>query len=377
MTDSDLREFGGHFLIGLQPAPDLTDHDRYLLERLRPAGVIVFKDNFAQGVEYSAWLERFARLLREVRGCIGRERILVCIDHEGGRVIRPPAPVTHYEYAREWADRAGAVGAAMAVELRSLGVNLDFAPVLDVDSNPANPVIGPRAFGTTPEEVAAAGTAFIAGLEGNGVLACPKHFPGHGDTDVDSHYVLPTLPFDVEQLRARELPPFAAAVAAGVGAVMTAHILVPSLDEAFPSTLSPRIVNGLLREELGYRGAVITDDVGMGATSEMFRDTANAARVIGAGCDLISLCAYWTDTHRAFGLAEGIARAAASGELSQAALDASRERIETLLRAAPQHEPAELPLATFREHAALAPARVPEAPEEGPGGTCIVLPQEG
>jgi beta-N-acetylhexosaminidase len=373
MTESALRRIGTHFLIGLQPSPSLTDHDRRLLRQLAPAGVIVFRENFALDQAYPEWLATYRKLLDDVRECIGRPKILVCIDHEGGRVVRPPAPITHYEYARHWAERAHEVGAAMGVELRSLGLNLNFAPVLDIDSNPSNPVIGPRAFGTTPEAVERAGVDFMKGLEREGVIACLKHFPGHGDTGVDSHYSLPVLPLDLKALRARELRPFQAAIDAGARTVMTAHLLIPALDERDPATLSRRILDGILRQELGFDGVVITDDIGMGATSEMFLDTRNAARALSAGCDLISLCSYWTDTERALGLAEAIAREAASGELPGRVLDASRRRVEALLRDAPQHAVAELPRSVFGAHARLAPVRQPgEGPRGEPGGTCTV-----
>jgi beta-N-acetylhexosaminidase len=361
MSYADAREFGRHFVIGLRPSPMLEDEDKYLLSRLRPAGIVLFAGNFAAGEEYDAWLSRLRRLLDDARECLERDELLVCIDHEGGRVIRPPAPVTRFDYARTWADRARQVGAAMAVELRSLGVNLDFAPVLDVDSNPANPVIGPRAFAATPEEVAMAGTAFMEGLREGGVLACAKHFPGHGDTSVDSHQSLPVIDATADVLRARELPPFAAAIAAGVPAVMTAHILIPRVDEVHPATLSERILRGLLRDELGFGGVVFSDDVGMGAVSERFRRTENAAQFLFAGGDVLTLAGAGTDTSRAIDLARAIAREAGAGRLTERALDASRERIDALLRAAPQHPVQPLDADVFAAHAELAPILKPSA----------------
>lgn len=359
MSYADAREFGRHFVIGLRPSPVLADEDKYLLNRLRPAGIVLFAPNFAAGEDYDAWLPRLRRLLHEAREAVEREEMLVCMDHEGGRVIRPPAPVTHFDYARTWADRADQVGAAMAVELRSLGVNLDFAPVLDVHSNPANPVIGPRAFATTPEEVSIAGTAFIAALEAGGVLACAKHFPGHGDAGVDSHEALPSVDATLDTLRARELPPFAAAVQAGVRAVMTAHVLLPAVDEEHPATLSERILGGLLRGELGFGGVVFSDDVGMGAVSERFRRTENAARFLLAGGDVLTLAGAGTDTGRAIDLARALAREAAGGRLTERVLDASRERIGSLLLAAPRNEVQALDADVFAAHAELAPLREP------------------
>jgi beta-N-acetylhexosaminidase len=359
MSYADAREFGRHFVVGLRPSPVLEDADKYLLERLRPAGIVLFARNFAAGEDYDAWLGRHRRLLYEARECLQRDEMLVCMDHEGGRVVRPPAPVTHFGYARTWADRAAAVGAAMAAELVSLGVNLDFAPVMDVDSNPDNPVIGPRAFATTPEEVAMAGTAFIAALQGGGVLACAKHFPGHGDASVDSHASLPVIDATLDTLRARELPPFAAAVQAGVRAVMTAHILLPRVDEEHPATLSERILGGLLRGELGFEGVVFSDDVGMGAVSQRFRQTENAARFLVAGGDVLTVAGAGTDSGRAIDLARAIAREAAAGRVPERVLDASRERIAALLRDAPRHEATALDADLFARHAELAPLHDP------------------
>jgi beta-N-acetylhexosaminidase len=359
MSYADAREFGRHFIIGLRPSPVLTDEDKYLLNRLRPAGIVLFAGNFGAGEDYDVWLPRLRRLLNDARECLEREEMLVAIDHEGGRVVRPPAPVTHFDYARTWAHRAAAVGAAMATELRSLGVNLDFAPVMDVDSNPANPVIGPRAFATTPEEVSVAGTAFIGALQAGGVMACAKHFPGHGDTSVDSHQALPVIDATLDVLRGRELPPFAAAVAAGVPAVMTAHILIPKVDEVHPATLSERILRGLLREELGFTGVVFSDDVGMGAVSERFRRPENAAQFLFAGGDVLTLAGVGTDTSRAIDLARGIAREASAGRLTERMLDASRERIDALVRSAPQHPVQALDANVFAAHAKLAPVLRP------------------
>jgi beta-N-acetylhexosaminidase len=355
MSYADAREFGRHFVIGLRLSPVLTDADKYLLDRLRPSGIVLFAGNFAAGEDYDVWLGGHHRLLHEVRECLQRDEILVCMDHEGGRVIRPPAPITHFDYARTWADRAGEVGAAMAVELASLGVNLDFAPVMDVDSNPANPVIGPRAFAATPEEVALAGTAFIAALQGGGVLPCAKHFPGHGDASVDSHETLPVIDATLDMLRGRELPPFAAAIHAGVPALMTAHILMPKVDEENPATLSERIIGGLLRSELGFGGVVFTDDVGMGAVSARFRQTESAARFLMAGGDVLTLAGADTDPDRAIDLARAIAREAVAGKLPERVLDASRERIAALVRTAPQHAVQALDAEVFARHAELAP----------------------
>src|ERR1700736_3782562 len=187
MSTTDISAAGDHFLIGLRPSVRLHERDRALLADLRPAGVILFKSNFQHDLPYEQCLETHLELIAAVREAVGRDRIFIGIDHEGGRVCRTPAPITRFSYAARWAAQAAAVGHAMGGELASLGVHLNFAPLLDIHSNPANPVIGARALGTTSEQVTAAALAFMAGMQAQKVLACGKHFPGHGDTDTDSH----------------------------------------------------------------------------------------------------------------------------------------------------------------------------------------------
>ena len=349
-THADIATVGEHFLVGLHPTPTLDAHDRALLAELRPAGVVLFKSNFRHDLPYIDWLPIHARLIEEVRTAIGRERILVAIDHEGGRVCRTPAPMTRFSYAAHWAAQATAVGHAMGMELASLGVNLSFAPVLDIHSNPANPIIGLRAFGETPEHVIEAALPFMVALQSEGVLACGKHFPGHGDTDRDSHLELPVLRQDLAELQARELKPFEAAIHAGIPMLMTAHILLPSLDAHDPATLSVRINRTLLRQQLGFRGVIVTDDLGMHAVSRRFEDPAAAVQVLAAGVDLLMVCSHFTDTDRCRGLARAVLMAERAGTLDAETLALSRRRIRALLARARQGAVTELPDAVFQSH---------------------------
>lgn len=352
--------YGRHFAIGLQPSPTLTDHDRQVLEALNPAGVILFRDNFEHGTPYDVWLDTLRRLISDVRASIQRDNLIIAIDHEGGRVVRAPAPVTHFAYARQWAARAAEVGRAMAIELKSLGMNVILAPVVDIHSNPDNPVIGPRSFGTSAEAVIEASRAFIDAVEAEGVLTCPKHFPGHGDTAVDSHHGLPIVEHDLDDLRRRELLPFKAAIEQGVKLVMTSHILFPRIDSEIPATMSKRIVHDLLREEMGFRGVVVTDDIGMGAVRDMFERGQTVERMMNAGTDLIDICSYGTDTARAIQIADFIGEGVRSGRIDRTVIEASDERIETLLNELPQYDVEELPSEVFRYHAGLAPLHDPE-----------------
>jgi beta-N-acetylhexosaminidase len=347
--------FGHHFLIGLQRAPVLSDHDKRLLGQLRPAGIILFADNFLRDQPYEIWLETWRKLLQDARQAIGRERILICIDHEGGRVHRPPAPVTRFASPRMWRDHAAEVGGAMGRELRSLGINVDFAPLLDINSNPANPVVGDRAFGIRPDEVIAPARNFLRALQAEAVLGCPKHFPGYGDVELDSHYGLPVLELTLPELQARELIPFAAMVAPETSLIMTAHILFPKIDPDWPATVSPRFVRDILRRDMSFEGVVVTDDLGMGAIATLFDRETVPARTIAAGTDLLEYCAYWNDTGRALWAAGDIAAGLKSGLVTEAQLARSKARIMSLLDQTPQHPVTKLSDAVWFAHRAVGP----------------------
>jgi beta-N-acetylhexosaminidase len=179
---------------------------------------------------------------------------------------------------------------ALATELAAVGISLDYAPVLDIHTNPKNPVIGDRALGEKPEVVAKLGRVIIEGLQAAGVAACGKHFPGHGDTAADSHLELPIIEHAPDRLRAVEFPPFKAAIDAGVAFIMTAHVLVTSIDDERPATLSPRIVQRILREELRYDGVIISDDLEMNAIANTYAPPDAAVAAIAAGCDALLMC---------------------------------------------------------------------------------------
>jgi beta-N-acetylhexosaminidase len=351
MSETDLASVGQHFMLGLRPCTTLDPRDRLLLRDLRPAGVILYKSNFHHDRPYQEWLTSHATLIAQIREAVGRDRLFIAIDHEGGRVCRTPNPITRYGYARSWGEQSAEVGAAMGIELASLGINLNFAPVLDVDSNPQNPVIAARSFGRLPETVGAKACAFIEKMEANGVRACGKHFPGHGDTQVDSHYDLPTIDATLDALRDRELKPFATAIACGLGMIMTAHILFKAVDDTYPVTLSRRITYDLLRADMGFKGVIISDDVGMGAVSNMFDDAEAGVRFMAAGNDMLMICAHWTDTERARSLARAITDGRRSGALDRRLLDQAHERIASMLATTPQNEVRALSGEVFQRHA--------------------------
>ena len=255
------RRAGQRLVIGFA-GPQVDDDLRYLVKEIQPAGFILFKRNVEDP-------EQVRELNRELASLVKPEYpAILSVDQEGGRVQRMRSPATVWPPMRV-VGRADSdlerVSKALALEVRAMGFNLNFAPVADVDSNPANPVIGDRSFGREPDEVARRVVQFIHAHQAEGVIACAKHFPGHGDTSVDSHLDLPIVEKDIPDLRRTELTPFAQAVRAGVGSVMTSHVVYPAWDEEWPATLSPRIIHGILRSELGYNGVIFSDDLEMKA----------------------------------------------------------------------------------------------------------------
>lgn len=259
------------------------------------AGVIVFTRNFGPEKGTPQAFETAASLLAELGTQPTRGApMLVCIDEEGGRVRRLGPPVPQLPPARVWGrigDRALTVraGKALGEALALLGVNVDFAPILDVDTNPDNPIIGDRAFGSEPAQVIEHALAFAEGLHEGGVLSCGKHFPGHGDTDLDSHLALPRVPHGRERLDRVELLPFAAA-RGKIPLIMTAHVVFPAIDPDVPATLSRAVITGLLRQELGYDGVIVSDDLEMKAVADHYGVAESAVRAIEAGCDLLLVC---------------------------------------------------------------------------------------
>jgi beta-N-acetylhexosaminidase len=251
------------------------------------AGAILFKWNVGSP-------EEVASLCRSLKERAGPRPFLNCADQEGGRVARlrdgfTPLPPMRRLGELGQTSLAESAGSVLARELRAVGFDLDFAPVVDVDSNPANPVIGDRSFGSSPQVCARLGAAVVRGIQDSGVAACAKHFPGHGDTLQDSHLTLPRLTHDLERLRQVEWPPFAAAIQAGVASVMTAHVIFEALDAEFPATLSARAL-APLRRELGFDGVIISDDLEMAAIARDWPVGEAAPMALSAGCDLVLVC---------------------------------------------------------------------------------------
>lgn len=270
------------------PGPDLTPEEGRFLARHGFGGVCLFARNItAPG--------RTARLIRDVRDALGHDA-LIATDQEGGAVLRrldvPHAPTPMGLGALRDPAAARGAGAVTARGLLDLGINWNFAPSLDVNVNPQNPVIGERAFGGDPALVAELGVAWALGSEAAGVMSTVKHFPGHGDTQVDSHLDLPAVNKSRAALEACEWLPFRAAVRAGVGSVMTAHILYPALDAERPATLSPAVLTDLLRRDWGYQGVVVTDALDMRAVADRYPGGQGAPLTLRAGADAVLVCGH-------------------------------------------------------------------------------------
>lgn len=312
---------------GLTPGQDAVE----AIREFQVGGIILFKRN----VESLTQLAELTNGLKALNQN-GKAPLLVCVDEEGGRVSRMPAEVERIpaaltfgaiENAEQREDACYALGRTLAWRCQAFGISMDFAPVLDIWSNPQNTVIGDRAFGKDAETVISAGLKTAEGLMEGGVIPVVKHFPGHGDTAVDSHMGLPVVTKTREELEQLELRPFRAAVEADVPAVMVGHILLTALDEERPATFSPAVVDGLLRTELGFDGVVVTDDLTMGAVTETYGITEGAVMAVEAGCDLLLVC------HEAENLRNvraALLEAVESGRIAEERLDESVYRILSL-----------------------------------------------
>ena len=295
----DAERLAGGLLVGGLQGTTLPEDFARALRQGHRGGAILFRRN----------VEGFAQV-RELTGAIAASGLVsgrvpfIAVDQEGGRVGRLPEGAVHPPPMRQLAafgepSRVRRAGRLLGEQLRLLGFNLDFAPVLDVDSNPGNPIIGDRSFGSEPEQVIACARQLAQGLAEAGVLACGKHFPGHGDTDLDSHLDLPVVRHSLERVRRVELRPFAA-LAAELPTMMSAHVVFDALDPGVPATLSPRVCEDLLRRQLGFEGVLFSDDLEMRALHDRWPVEVTAVGAVRAGCDVLLVCSSWELQERAW-----------------------------------------------------------------------------
>jgi beta-N-acetylhexosaminidase len=341
------KSFGYHLILGLSGV-ELSDFEKSLLERLRPAGIILFERNFDFSLSYDKWISKLSNLLESIYQIIERDDLLVCIDHEGGRVCRTPAPITRFPYAHQFKGNSYEVAKAVATELKSIGVNLSFAPVADIHSNPINPVIGVRSFATTADKVAKFSSDYYKGLVSEGILGCAKHFPGHGDTSTDSHHDLPFLKNTLEELKTRELIPFKELIASHVDTIMTAHVLFEGIDAKNPVTLSPYFLKELLRDELKFKGVLISDDLEMAAVANRFTKPKTLEQAFVAGNDMFIIArSPWAKDDCMKFLEQDFAT---SYQFSDSHLEPAKERVKNLLTRATRHKPYCLDASLLRSH---------------------------
>ncbi|MHB0875504.1 MAG: glycoside hydrolase family 3 protein [Anaerolineae bacterium] len=329
------EKVGQLFLVHFTGA-EVTPFLRQMIESCHVGGIVLFAvaGNVVDITQVATMINETQRMAADAGGT----PLLVALDQEGGVVVRISEGATVFPGnmavgATGSAEMASAMAHVTGSELAALGINMNLAPVLDVNSNPDNPVIGTRSFGSSPEMVSELGAAMIRTYQDNGIIATAKHFPGHGDTAVDSHVGLPLLSHDRAHLDAVELPPFRAAIAAGVDAIMTAHLEVPAIDatEGLPATLSDKVLLGLLRQELGFTGVIVSDSLGMGALTGRYGVSEVAAMAFRAGCDLL---AFGADPGQAVETQleaySAVLALFTSGDLPESRLDDSVRRILAL-----------------------------------------------
>jgi len=319
----------GELLIVGFPGTSMTDEVRDRLLRIRPAGVILFAQNLTDAGQTG-------RLTRAIQDTIGSPELpaLLCADEEGGMVSQlsgfwEVAPSARAQALSGGAPLVKELAQRTARRLLALGFNLNFAPVLDIDSNPENPVIGIRSFGSTASLVTSCGRAASEGILAAGAIPVVKHFPGHGDTSLDSHVALPVVSADEARLTLRELRPFAGAIQWSAPVIMSAHVLLPAIepDPKRPATISPRVITGLLRERMGFGGVVVTDALEMAGVAALKSFGEIAVDAIEAGCDLLLYSKLTPGPEEALAALRDALR---SGRLSEERIQASLERLRSL-----------------------------------------------
>jgi beta-N-acetylhexosaminidase len=321
------QKVGQVFMLGFE-GTTLTDANRGLIHDLHPGGVTLFARNIASGSQLAA-------LDHDLQTVADAVPLFISVDQEGGLVVRVTSGATIFPGnmaigATRDPGLARSIAQASAHELLAMGVNMDLAPVVDVNTNPLNPVIGVRSFGSSVDLVSEFATQTIDGLQGSGVSAVAKHFPGHGDTSVDSHRDMPVVAHPLERLESVEFTPFRAAINAGVDGIMTAHVYLPSIEPQpdTPATLSRSVLTGLLRNRLGYPGLILTDALDMGAIKKGHPSAEAAVHAFEAGADMLLIAGIASvDLLHLSDGPPALLGAIREGRISEARLDASVLRI--------------------------------------------------
>ena len=337
-TPTVLPEWTGQMLMIGFEGTTLNRETEDLIRNHHVGGLILFSRNYENPVQ----LHTLIRNLQEVAASTSTGLpLFISVDQEGGRVARLTEPFTKYPplcclgHAQS-ESLASRFGRALATELKDVGINMDYAPVLDVHTNPENPIIGDRAIASDPQTVARLANAFIQGFRDAGVIPVGKHFPGHGDTHIDSHLDLPTVQRDAATLEAVELLPFKKTIARGLEVIMTAHVIYTAWDETNPATFSKTILQNILRQQLGFEGIIMSDDLEMKAVDNYYDFEALPRLGINAGLDMFMIC---NNTEKARALHDHLTQEVDQGTVALARVQQSVERILRLKQNLPSSPP--------------------------------------
>ncbi|MCA1031412.1 beta-N-acetylhexosaminidase [Bacillus timonensis] len=321
------EKIGQMLLVGVD-GHEVDEETARLLRSYHIGGVVLFQRN----IKNTEQLTTFLNELKEENASSGNVPLFLAVDEEGGRVSRLPnefyqLPANEKIGRMRDEDFSFKVGRVLAKEIKSVGFNMNFAPVLDVNTNPRNPVIGDRSYGKNPKLVSQLGIQTMKGMQSEEVISVIKHFPGHGDTSVDSHKELPILRHDLNRLKRVELIPFVEAIDKGADMVMSAHLFLPKIDSSAPATLSKKIMTDLLRTELRFEGVAITDDLTMRAISRKYSIEEAAVKAIQAGNDIVLIANGPANIELAI---QAILDAVKKGEITEDRIDQSLHRILSL-----------------------------------------------
>ena len=337
-TPASIPEWTGQMLMTGFEGTTLNRETEDLIRDHHVGGLILFSRNYENPVQ----LHTLIRNLQEVAASTSTGLpLFISVDQEGGRVARLTEPFTKYPplcclgHAQS-ESLASRFGQALATELKDVGINMDYAPVLDVHTNPENPIIGDRAIAPDPQTVARLGNAFIQGFRDAGLIPVGKHFPGHGDTHLDSHLDLPTVKRDAATLEAVELLPFRETIAQGLEVIMTAHVIYPAWDEKNPATFSKTILQDILRKKLGFKGIIMSDDLEMKAVDHYYDFEALPRMGINAGLDMFMIC---NNTGKARALHDRLTEEVVKETIALARVQQSVERILRLKQNLPSPPP--------------------------------------
>lgn len=324
IKDMSLEEKVGQLVIAGIDGYEIDAGARELVDEYHVGGFILLKKNVRDA-------DQMLSLINSLKETNAGYKIplFLSIDEEGGRISRMPEEFSQIPTSKKIGDQnnselAYRIGRILGEELKLFGLNMNFAPVLDINSNPDNPVIGDRAFGNNADIVTKLGIETMKGLQAENIISAVKHFPGHGDTSVDSHVGLPTVNNDLDRLESIELLPFSEAIKNKVDVVMIAHILLPKIDADHPSTFSKTIISDILRKKLNFDGVVITDDMTMGAITNNYDIGEASVKSINAGSDIILVC---HDYEKEKAVLQSLQNAAKTGAIPQERIDESVYRV--------------------------------------------------